>query len=571
MRKFLSLFLAGCLFLLLPITTWASEETTYESEQGQAMIKAPSSSVFGSGDSTDSTADADSSDSDNSENTGDTASSGIDWSAANTASRASSDNSRFTVCIDPGHQGSWVDMSAQEPMAPGSSQTKNKATTGTTGNYSKVPEYEVNLQVSLILEKELTSRGYKVVMTREDNDKAISNKERAEFATSEDADITVRIHANSDNSASAAGALTMAPTSANQYLDTDLIEKSNTLTECIINSYCSATGLANKGVISADNMTGTNWSTVPVAILEMGFMSNESDDMYITDTSHHKTMAKGIADGIDEYFNIVASDLAGSGEHLSDLTDTLEKTYVDPLKATNETWAIAAIDLSDHAYSTVNAEASLQSASVIKAFIMAAVFDKLVYTDGATEPSSDYESSLKSLLTQMITVSDNDAANELARRLGGGDFQKGASVLNEFCQEHGYTSTHLGREFLASNPTDDNYTSASDCCRLLSDIYSGTMVNADASADMLALLKAQTRTGKIPSGVPSGVETANKTGELSAGDGLGIVENDIAIVFDKEHPYVLCVLSNNIQNNSSAQETIKKISADVYQYMTSRK
>lgn len=571
MRKFLSLFLAGCLFLLLPITTWASEETTYESEQGQAMIKAPSSSVFGSGDSTDSTADADSSDSDNSENTGDTASSGIDWSAANTASRASSDNSRFTVCIDPGHQGSWVDMSAQEPMAPGSSQTKNKATTGTTGNYSKVPEYEVNLQVSLILEKELTSRGYKVVMTREDNDKAISNKERAEFATSEDADITVRIHANSDNSASAAGALTMAPTSANQYLDTDLIEKSNTLAECIINSYCSATGLANKGVISADNMTGTNWSTVPVAILEMGFMSNESDDMYITDTSHHKTMAKGIADGIDEYFNIVASDLAGSGEHLSDLTDTLEKTYVDPLEATNETWAIAAIDLSDHAYSTVNAEASLQSASVIKAFIMAAVFDKLVYTDGATEPSSDYESSLKSLLTQMITVSDNDAANELARRLGGGDFQKGASVLNEFCQEHGYTSTHLGREFLASNPTDDNYTSASDCCRLLSDIYSGTMVNADASADMLALLKAQTRTGKIPSGVPSGVETANKTGELSAGDGLGVVENDIAIVFDKEHPYVLCVLSNNIQNNSSAQETIKKISADVYQYMTSRK
>ena len=498
MRKFLSLFLAGCLFLLLPITTWASEETTYESEQGQAMIKAPSSSVFGSGDSTDSTADADSSDSDNSENTGDTASSGIDWSAANTASRASSDNSRFTVCIDPGHQGSWVDMSAQEPMAPGSSQTKNKATTGTTGNYSKVPEYEVNLQVSLILEKELTSRGYKVVMTREDNDKAISNKERAEFATSEDADITVRIHANSDNSASAAGALTMAPTSANQYLDTDLIEKSNTLAECIINSYCSATGLANKGVISADNMTGTNWSTVPVAILEMGFMSNESDDMYITDTSHHKTMAKGIADGIDEYFNIVASDLTGSGEHLSDLTDTLEKTYVDPLKATNETWAIAAIDLSDHAYSTVNAEASLQSASVIKAFIMAAVFDKLVYTDGATEPSSDYESSLKSLLTQMITVSDNDAANELARRLGGGDFQNGASVLNEFCQEHGYTSTHLGREFLASNPTDDNYTSASDCCRLLSDIYSGTMVNADASADMLALLKAQTRTGKLP-------------------------------------------------------------------------
>ena len=51
---------------------------------------------------------------------------------------------------------------------------------------------------------------------------------------------------------------------------------------------------------------------------------------------------------------------------------------------------------------------------------------------------------------------------------------------------------------------------------------------------------------------------------------LGVVENDIAIVFDKEHPYVLCVLSNNIKNNSSAQNTIKKISADVYTYMTTK-
>ena len=39
MRKLLSVFLAGCLLLLLPATIWASAETTYESEQGQAMIK----------------------------------------------------------------------------------------------------------------------------------------------------------------------------------------------------------------------------------------------------------------------------------------------------------------------------------------------------------------------------------------------------------------------------------------------------------------------------------------------------------------------------------------------------
>ena len=39
-------------------------------------------------------------------------------------------------------------------------------------------------------------------MTREDNDAAISNKERAELATEEGADITVRIHANGADSSS---------------------------------------------------------------------------------------------------------------------------------------------------------------------------------------------------------------------------------------------------------------------------------------------------------------------------------------------------------------------------------
>lgn len=568
MRKLLSVFLAGCLLLLLPATIWASAETTYESEQGQAMIKAPSSTSPNASANTE--ADVDSSDDSEGTLSPSSSSSGMDWSAANTASTPSSASRQFTVCIDPGHQGSWVDMSAQEPMAPGSSQTKNKATTGTAGNYSKVPEYEVNLEVSLVLEKELTSRGYKVVMTREDNDKAISNKERAEFATESGADITVRIHANSDNSASAAGALTMAPTSSNQYLDKELIEKSNTLASCIIDSYCNATGLANKGVISADNMTGTNWSTVPVAILEMGFMSNQNDDLYITNSANHETMARGIADGIDAYFNTVEPAITTVGEHLADLTSQLEKNYTDPLEQQGELWAIAAMDLKTQAYSTVNAEQSMQSASVIKAFIMAAVYDKLIYPDEGTTVSSDYESTLKPLLTSMITVSDNDSANELVRKLGGGDFQTGAAIVNEFCQERNYTSTHLGREFLASDPTDDNYTSASDCCRLLSDIYNSSLVNAEASAEMLALLTSQTKTAKIPAGVPSGTATANKTGELADSGKLGVVENDIAIVFDKEHPYVLCVLSNNIKNNSSAQNTIKKISADVYTYMTTK-
>ena len=85
------------------------------------------------------------------------------------------------VGIDPGHQGENVDMSATEPNGPGSSTMKAKASTGTRGSYSGLPEYQLNLDVSLLLKNILEQRGYQVVMTRTDNDTAISNKERAEL------------------------------------------------------------------------------------------------------------------------------------------------------------------------------------------------------------------------------------------------------------------------------------------------------------------------------------------------------------------------------------------------------
>lgn len=205
------------------------------------------------------------------------------------------------VGIDPGHQGYTVDMSDQEPLGPGSSEMKAKASTGTQGTYTGLPEYQLNLDVSLKLRDELLSRGYEVVMTRTDNETAISNRERAEYAASQGAEIYVRIHANGDNTHTASGALTMAPSASNPFVP-HLSEPSVRLSQCILDSYCTATGFANLGVQYYDNMTGINWSTVPVTILEMGFMTHEYDDNKMADPAFQDTMVKGIADGIDAYF-----------------------------------------------------------------------------------------------------------------------------------------------------------------------------------------------------------------------------------------------------------------------------
>ena len=205
------------------------------------------------------------------------------------------------IGIDPGHQSESVDMSAPEPNGPGSSEMKAKCTSGTQGTYSGVPEYQLNLEVSLQLKDELEQRGYQVVMTRTDNETAISNMERAQYAAAQGAEIYVRIHANGDDSHTASGALTMSPSQNNPYIP-QLFEQSDRLSRCIIDSYCAATGFQNLGIQYTDTMTGINWSTVPVTILEMGFMTSQNDDLKMNDAEFQKTMVQGIANGIDSYF-----------------------------------------------------------------------------------------------------------------------------------------------------------------------------------------------------------------------------------------------------------------------------
>lgn len=205
------------------------------------------------------------------------------------------------VAVDPGHQGSNVDMSAMEPIGPGSGEMKMKSTGGTTGRFTGVSESELNLNISKQLRTELEKRGYEVVLTREDQDTAISNKERALLAAESGADIYVRIHANGSEDSSANGAMTMVPSTENPYVS-NLADSSYLLGQCIIDAYCNATGIRNNGVQLYDNMSGINWSKIPVTILEMGFMTNQSDDENMEKPEFQVKMVQGIANGIEEYF-----------------------------------------------------------------------------------------------------------------------------------------------------------------------------------------------------------------------------------------------------------------------------
>ena len=211
------------------------------------------------------------------------------------------DPNNIVVCIDPGHQGKGD--STKEPNGPGSSVMKARVTSGTVGNTTGVAEYVMNLEVSLMLRDELVNRGYTVYMTRTTHDVNISNMERAQYSSQVGADIAIRVHCNSVDNSSVKGAETMAPSANNPYVS-HLANASQSLSRCVIDEYCAATGFKNRGVQLTDTMTGINWSEIPVTIIELGFMSNPEEDVMMQDANVKNNMVQGMANGIDKYFGL---------------------------------------------------------------------------------------------------------------------------------------------------------------------------------------------------------------------------------------------------------------------------
>ena len=245
-----------------------------------------------------------------------------------------------------------------------------------------------------------------------------------------------------------------------------------------------------------------------------------------------------------------ASDEPVTDEALQTLLNQIQ----EQLPADNGSWSVFVPDLINETEGSIN-DQTMQAASLIKLYIMGAIYEN--YDQIIGQYGKD---SVDSNLHSMITVSDNDAANTLTTYLGGGNSSAGMQAVNSFCQEHGYTQTHMGRMLLASNDQDDNYTSVNDCGHFLIEVYKEEESSYAHASDMYALLKAQTRQNKIPAMLPDGVKTANKTGELDN------VENDAGIIYDAANDLVIVFMSQNLSSAGNAQNTIASLSRTIYDY-----
>ncbi len=205
------------------------------------------------------------------------------------------------IGLDPGHQRKG--NSALEPMAPGSSVMNKKVTSGTQGRFTGVPEYVVNLQVGLKLRDELEALGAAVIMTRTTHDVDISNSERAKMMNKAGVDCWLRIHADGSNDPTVNGISILVPTAGTMNTtDAGVQQRSVKLASKLLDSVTASTKAKSRGLKYRSDQTGFCWSSVPVCNIEMGYMTNETEDRLLVTDAYQKKIVDGLVKGFLKYF-----------------------------------------------------------------------------------------------------------------------------------------------------------------------------------------------------------------------------------------------------------------------------
>lgn len=169
--------------------------------------------------------------------------------------------------------------------------------------------------------------------------------------------------------------------------------------------------------------------------------------------------------------------------------------------------------------------------------------------------------SVERLLTPMIVVSDNTAANMLIGFLG-------VEAINATGTQAGMTQTRLGRKFLDFGAVvhhHGNVTTPADMARLLYVIERGahegipTIASPAHCRTMIEIMLRQTDRDGIPEALPRGTPIANKTGEITG------TRNDVAIVNPfGDAPLILAVLTKDVGDYAAAYAAIHTIARAAY-------
>jgi beta-lactamase class A len=155
----------------------------------------------------------------------------------------------------------------------------------------------------------------------------------------------------------------------------------------------------------------------------------------------------------------------------------------------------------------------------------------------------------------MIAVSDNTAANVLIDRVG-------MENVNATLCSLGLTKTLLRRhmmDFEAAKRGNENVSTPREMARSLELIYEGKALNKELTAEFIKQLSTL-KESELQHDMPEGVQVANKPGNLKG------VRTDSGIVFAKNRPFVISVMTEDAKNEHVASARICELALEAYRY-----
>jgi beta-lactamase class A len=155
----------------------------------------------------------------------------------------------------------------------------------------------------------------------------------------------------------------------------------------------------------------------------------------------------------------------------------------------------------------------------------------------------------------MVAVSDNTAANILIDRVG-------MENVNAILRGVGLTKTMLRRkmmDFAAARRGEENVSTPKEMVRLLEAVYKEKLLNKELNEQFVKQLSTL-KESYIPHDLPPGVQVANKPGILQN------VRTDSGIVFVKNRPFAMSVMTSEAHDERAAERTISEIALEAYHY-----
>jgi N-acetylmuramoyl-L-alanine amidase len=128
----------------------------------------------------------------------------------------------------------------------------------------------------------------------------MGNIARARIANRVGAALFLRIHADGSTDRGARGTHTLYPALRRGWTD-DVYAESKRAARIVQAELVRSLGFPDRGLQERSDFTGFNWADVPVVLVEMGFMTNPTEDRLLARAGYQRRAAIGLCRGTQRF------------------------------------------------------------------------------------------------------------------------------------------------------------------------------------------------------------------------------------------------------------------------------